>query len=127
PTAPANEGQIRQALPRFRDMIAMLEFDRYGDAEAYRIGKQIERAIENRRPRELVERRFNTGTDSTSDPAIWSWAFLSDEKEEEFRRRASELRRLLDRASRDVAPDLLPYISFRSVAEQADLAEVEAQ
>ena len=45
-----------------------MEFDRYGDAEAYRIGKQIERALEGRRPPELAELRFNTGTDNTGDP-----------------------------------------------------------
>ena len=121
PSAPANEDQIDQALPLFRDIIAMMGFDRYGDAEAYRIGKQIERAIESRRPSELVELRFNTGTDSTSDPAIWIWAFLSDEKEEDFLGRARELRRLLDGASRSIVPDLIPYISFRSVTEQAEL------
>jgi hypothetical protein len=127
PTAPASDDQVKQALPLFRDIIVMMGFDRYGDAEAYRIGKQIERDIENRRPPELVELRFNTGTDNTGDPALWIWAFLAEEKEDEFLRRARELRPLLAGASRTVAPDLFPYISFRSVAEQAELAEAEAQ
>lgn len=123
PTAPADEHQIETALPLFRDIIAVLEFDRYGDAEAYRVGKQIERAIESHRPAELVELRFNTGMDNTADPAIWIWAFLSDELEGDFLRRAHTLRPLLDWASRNIAPDLFPYISFRSVGEQAELAE----
>lgn len=125
PTAPANEDQIERALPLFREIIGLLEFHRFGDDEAYRIGKQIERAIEAHRPRELVELRFNTGTDNTADPAIWIWAFLSDEKEDDFLRRARAVRPLLDWASRTVAPDLLPYISFRSVGEQAELAEAK--
>jgi hypothetical protein len=127
PNAPANEDQIAKARPLFRDIIAMMEFDRYGDDQAYRIGKQIERAIESRRPPELVELRFNTGMDSTSDPAVWIWVFLSEEDEDEFLRLAEAIRPLLDWASRAVAPDLFPYISFRSVAEQAELSEVEAK
>lgn len=125
PTVPANEDQIERALPLFREIITMLEFDRYGDAEAYRIGKLIEGAIVGHRPAELVELRFNTGTDNTADPALWVWAFLSDEQEDDFLRRARQVRPLLDWASRTVAPDLLPYISFRSVGEQAELVEVK--
>lgn len=124
PAAPASDEQIEQARPLLRDIVALLEFDRFGDAEAYRIGKQIESAIASWRPRELVELRFNTGWDSTSDPAIWIWAFLSDEKEDDFLNRAGELRPLLDAAARAAAPDRLPYVSFRSIAEQAELAEV---
>jgi hypothetical protein len=55
----------------------MLEFDRYGDAEAYRPGKQIERALHISRPPELAELRFNSGIDHSGDPALWIWAFLS--------------------------------------------------
>jgi hypothetical protein len=125
PIAPATAEQIEQALPPFRDIIRMLEFDRYGDAEAYRLGKQIERVLERHRPPELVELRFNTGTDSAGDPAIWIWGFLSDVQEEAFLDRAGSVLPLLDWASRTVAPDLFPYISFQSVADQAELAEAQ--
>jgi hypothetical protein len=127
PTAPATDDQVAQALPLFRDIVGMLEFDRYGDAEAYRLGKQIEQAIESYRPKELAELRFNTGPDHSGDSAIWIWAFLTDaaaESDERFLEIAQQLRGMLDSVARTVAPDRWPYLSFRSLAEQA--ATVEA-
>jgi hypothetical protein len=126
PTAPATDDQVAQALPLFRDIVEMLEFDRYGDAEAYRLGKQIERAIEPYRPKELAELRFNTGPDHSGDPAIWIWAFLTDaaaESDERFLENAEQLRGMLDPVARTVAPDRWPYFSFRSMAEQAETVE----
>jgi hypothetical protein len=126
PTAPPTDDQVAQALPLFRDIVGMLEFDRFGDAEAYRLGKQIEQAIEPYRPKELAELRFNTGTDHSGDPAIWIWAFLTDaaaESDERFLENAQQLRGMLDPVARTVAPDRWPYLSFRSLAEQAETVE----
>jgi hypothetical protein len=126
PTAPASEDQIAQALPLFRDIVGMLEFDRYGDAEAYRLGKQIEQAIEAYRLRELAELRFDTGSDHSGDPAIWIWAFLTDtaaESDERFLENAQRLRELLDPVARMIAPERWPYLSFRSLVEQAQSVE----
>lgn len=125
-TGPVTDEQVAAALPVFRDIVGRLAFDRYGDPEAYRVGHRIEQAIAGPRPPELVELRFDTGTDSTADPAVWVWAFLADESDEDFLRRAHSVRPLLDRAARAAAPDRLPYISFRSIGEQAELAEVGA-
>jgi hypothetical protein len=124
PTAPATDDQVARALPPFRDIVQMLEFDRYGDAEAYRLGKQIERAIESYRPKEIAELRFNTGDDHSGDPALWIWVILTDESsetDEMFLQNARRLRGLLADVAREVAPDRFPYLSFWSLAEQVEV------
>jgi len=128
PTTSAPDDVVEKALPPFGEIVRSLEFDRYGDAEAYRLGKQIERAIEPNQPAELAELRFNTGLDHSGDPAIWIWAFLTDEaaaSDDQFLKTAQKLRVLLDPVARTVAPDRWPYISFRSLAEQAGLVEAK--
>jgi len=76
------------------------------------------------RPRELAELRFGTGLDHTGDPAIWIWAFLQDDTwdDEQFLASARQMDELLDPAARRVAPDRWPYLSFRSLAEDAEIA-----
>lgn len=126
PTAPATDDQVSRALPLFRDIVGMMEFDRYGDAEAFRLGKKIERAIEPYRPDQLAELRFNTGSDHSGNPAIWIWAFLTDaasETDERFLENARHLRQMLDHVARTIAPDRWPYLSFRSLSEQAEPVE----
>jgi hypothetical protein len=117
---------IEKALPIFRGIVQALEYDRYGDPTAFRLGKLIEKAIAARRPPELAELRFNTGSDHSGDPALWIWAFLSadvSDSDEKFLETAQELRDLLDPAARQVSPDRWPYISFRSMAEQSEPVE----
>jgi hypothetical protein len=126
PTVPTSDDTLAKALPLFRDIVGMLEFDRYGDAESFRLGKLIERELEPSRPPELAELRFRTGLDHTGDPALWIWAFLSDdvsERDEDFLGAAQRLRDLLDPVARQVARDRFPYISFRSLAEQSEPVE----
>jgi hypothetical protein len=126
PRAPAPADTVERALPLFRDIVRLLEFDRYDDAEAFRLGKLIEREIAPWRPPELAELRFRTGPDHTGDPGIWIWAFLSDEvseKDEDFLRAARTLRDPLEDAAREVAPDRFPYLSFRSLLEQSEPLE----
>jgi hypothetical protein len=129
PTAPAPPDAVERALPLFRDIVELLEFDRYGDAEAFRVGKLIEQEIESYRPSELAELRFNTGFDHSGDPGLWIWAFLGDDvsgSDEAFLESAERLRELLDPVARRVAPDRWPYLSFRSLAEQAEPEPAEA-
>jgi hypothetical protein len=124
PAGPASKEQVERALPLFRDIIALLEFDRFGDAEAFRLGKPIEQLIQRHRPAELADLRFQTGLDHTSDPAIWIWAILTDETatdEERFFQTSERVRKLLDGAARTVAPERWPYIRFRTVTEQAEI------
>ncbi len=124
-TDPAGE-LADKILPAFRGIVQALEFDRFGDPTAFRLGKLIESAIASCRPPELAELRFNTGSDHSGDPAIWIWAFLFadvSESDEKFLETAQGLRDLLDPIARRVAPDRWPYISFRSMAEQSEPVE----
>jgi hypothetical protein len=125
--SPPAPGLVESALPLFREIIELLGFDRYGDAEAYRLGKQIERALQPRRPPELAELRFNSGLDHSGDPGLWIWAFLTEEiskDDQTFLAAARNLRAVLGPIARRVAPERWPYISFRPVTEPAEAVDV---
>ncbi len=128
PTAPAPREAVERALPLFAEIVRSLEFDRFEDPEAYRLGKTIEREIESYRPPELVELRFRAGRDHTGDPGLWIYGFLGGSasgSEEAFLGATPRLRELLDSVARQVAPDRFPYISFRDLAEEDDEDEDE--
>ncbi len=126
PKLPASDKAVKEAVPLFRDIVQMLAFDRYGDFEAFQLGKQVEQELGADRPDELAELRFKTGFDHTGDAALWIWAFVKDNAastDEEFLAIAQMLRPVLERAARKVVPERWPYVSFRSVGEQAELVE----
>ena len=123
---PVPEDVVVRALPLFRDIILLLEFNRYEDPEAYRLGKQIEREIADLWPPELAELQFKTKLDHSGEPGIWIRAWLTEEAsgtDDLFLKNAKELRHWLDPIARDVAPDRFPYLSFRSIADKAELAD----
>jgi hypothetical protein len=124
PRAAASEETMKQALPLFRDIILALEWDRYGDAEVYRLGKQIEHELKSDWPEELAELRFWTGPDHTGDPGIWILGLVKDDAastDEQFLNCTRSLRPLIESTARTVASDRWPYVSFRSVGEQVEL------
>src|SRR5271166_6254479 len=126
PTDAAPREVVDLALPLFREILQMLEFHRYGDAEAYRLGKQIEQKLQPHWPKEIAELRFNTGLDHTGDPALWIWVFLTEEvskDDEDFLKAAHRLREIIDSIARRVAPDRWPYLSFRPITEPAEAVE----
>jgi len=126
PTDAAPREVVDLALPLFREILQMLEFQRYGDAEAYRLGKQIEQKLQPHWPKEIAELRFNTGLDHTGDPALWIWVFLTEDvskDDETFLRAAQWLPTILDAIARRVAPDRWPYLSFRPITEPAEALE----
>jgi hypothetical protein len=126
PTDAAPREVVESALPLFREILQMLEFHRYGDAEAFRLGKQIEQKLQPHWPKEITELRFNTGLDHTGDPALWIWVFLTEEvskNDEDFLKAAHRLREIIDSIARRVAPDRWPYLSFRPITEPAEAVE----
>jgi hypothetical protein len=126
PTTPAAPDVAGRGLHLFAEIVEMLELDRYGDADAYKLGKEIERALRPYQPAALAELRFNSGLDHTGDPALWIWAFLSEEvssNDDTFLRAARELREILRNIARRAAPDRWPYISFRPISEPIEAVE----
>jgi hypothetical protein len=126
PKAPPPDEAVSQALPLFRDIVQALEFDRYGDVEAYRLGKKIEQQLKPDWPDELAELRFRTGRDHTGDPGIWILGLVKDDaapSDDQFLAAARTLRPLIQSAARKIVPDRWPYLHFRSVGEQAELVE----
>ena len=117
------------AFPIFRDLVLTLEFHRYGDPDAYRVGKQIENELRRHWPPELAELRFQTGMDHTGDPGLWIWAFLTEDISREdrtFLEAANRLRGILGSVARYVDPDRFPYLSFRAIKEPAEMVAEDA-
>ena len=78
PTAAVPEDTVERAIPVFLDVVRLLEFDRYGDAEAFRLGKMIEQDL--LQPANCKRfTGFNTGLNHSGDPALWIWVFLTDD------------------------------------------------
>jgi hypothetical protein len=128
PDAPPTKDQLEEALPALVKIIELLDFHKYGDADAFCLGKQIEKLIQDRRPSMVAELRFKTGLDHAGDPGIWIWAILDDDgvSDEEFHKNANVVEKLLASASRSVAPERWPYFNVRGVSEQAEIVGTQA-
>lgn len=126
PTAPASATELESALPHFREILRILEFNRYGDAEAFRLGKLIEKELQPHQLEDIAELRFNTGLDHSGDPALWIWVFLTEEtssKDADFLKSASRLREIVQSIAQRASPDRWPYLFFRPIREPAEVAE----
>jgi len=112
--------QLRHSL---RDIILLIEQDRYRTPDALRYGKLVEHELGDQLPDGVVELRCNSSEDSAGDSAIWLWAFLSDEATADNARLLETGRRvrpILRSAARIVAPDRYPYILFRGMSERVE-------
>ena len=117
---------VSRALPLFRGIVDTLEFNRYADAEAYRLGKLIENDIKADWPEGLAQLRFRTGLDHSGEPVLKYWVFLNDDAsatEDRFLDSARKLDAFLQPIARAIAPDRWPYPSFRSLKEETEPVE----
>ncbi len=129
PRGPATTEQVEKARPAFQQIVELLEFDRFGDAEAFRIGKTIEKRLEPVRPDRLVELRFETGLDSTGDPALWVWVFVSETGKHDknvFFEGVDQIEPILKELSYEEAPEGRAYLRFRSILDQPAVDGVAA-
>lgn len=122
--SPVGSGNFAATRTAFVKIAELLDFDRYTDSDAYRIGKSIEARILKFRLPELADLRFETGDDHTGKPCLRIWAVFTDAAvtDPEFRRKKTETRQVLESASRLIAPDLWPLVHVRIVSEQAEIA-----
>lgn len=124
---PSDTERVRKltdpAIPPLRDIALLLGLDRYFSWEALRYGKLVERQLGQLLPDGVVELRFFVGEDSGGDPAIWVWAFLSDEAtatHELLVKTGRRVRPILRTAARAAAPNHYPYILFRGISERVE-------
>lgn len=108
--------QLDRAREPFADVVEVMGFDRYDEADDFYFGKQIEQRLKPRPP-QLDGLRFESGLDHSGFPALWVWAFVSESVERDegaFFAAVDQIHPVLEEAAREVAPDRWPYISFRS-------------
>jgi hypothetical protein len=127
PVNPPTDKQVNEAIPPLREIIQILEFHRYEGADALRLGKRIEQALEPYWPPELAQLRFKTGNDHTGAPGIWIWAILTkpaSSSDDLFLANVRPIRHLLDVVARDVVgTERWPFLSFRLRAEKVEMVE----
>jgi hypothetical protein len=129
PDQTATDEQRGRALPHFQAVVEVLEFDRYGDAPALILGKQIEQRLVPVWPPHLDHLRFRTGLDSTDDPALWVWAFVAEAGEFDdgrFLERADVIEDVLEPVARKMAPEGRLYLRFRSTLDLPEAQGVPA-
>lgn len=116
------------AAAPFASIVSFLELDRFRDAEAFRLGKQIETRLRaDAWPEGLEEIWWESGEDHSGDPGLWIWAILADavaEPDARFHATTRRIRALLRDAANAVTFERFPYIAFRTAGER--IAEPEA-
>jgi len=129
PRQKVTSAQFEQALHPFVQIVEMLAFDRYGDAEAFRIGKEVEQKLAANWSPYLDHLRFRTGLDSTDDPALWVWVFVTETGEYDdatFLARADVIEDVLRPVAWSVAPEGRVYLHFRTTSDLLDTQGVPA-
>jgi hypothetical protein len=113
----ATTAETEAGLPYLRDILLILDFVRYRDPEAFRIGKMVEAEIAPFRPEELLELRFHTVDDFHPDAGLWVWGFVSSalSLNEYGQPDTTHLERGLREVARRAAPELFADIRFREV------------
>lgn len=125
PRRPADPLKVAEAKPLFRDIVHLLEFDRFADPEAFRIGKTIE-ADSDFPSLDVVDVRYRSTTDSLGEQALKIMAYLPDSEEEEFLDRALLVRKAIQELVFRHGRPYWPYVSVRLASDLADLPAVGA-
>lgn len=123
PRKPATPAQVDAALPLFQRIVELLEFDRFADANAFRIGKTIE--AEPAFPHEEVEDvRYRTSADQYGDPLLDILAYLPDSAMNVFLRRVPPVREAIQNLVFEHGQPYWPSVSCRLMGELATLPAI---
>jgi len=116
--------QVNAARPLFEKIVKLLEFDRFADAEAFRIGKRIE--SDPLFPREdVVDVRYRTGYDWQGEPALKMMVYIRN-ADEGFLSSGMEVKDKIFELARELDAPYFPFISVRSEGDLANLPKVGA-
>ena len=125
PRGPATEEQIGRARPLFRSIVEMLEFDRFADVDAFRVGNIVE--AEPMFPSsDISDTRYRTKLDSNDYPALKIMVYLSIMKGKPFIDRAMRVRDQIQELVFRHGQPYYPYVSTRLISDLAELPAVGA-
>jgi hypothetical protein len=116
--APADPDKPDEAAKTFATILGILNFYRYADSLAFRLGKQVETLAQQRGLPEVVrELRFSTSDPSGDLPVLNVTAVLKEEDlktEAKFLEMARLVRAKLEPVTEEVAPDWFAHIMCRT-------------
>jgi hypothetical protein len=121
------EEVANRARPLLRDIILLLEQDRYFSGDGLRYGKLVENELGDL-PDGVVDLRFFVGKDASGDPGFYAWAFIAPERsvpDEKLFTLTRRVRPLIEDAMYRVAGGHFAYLSFRGVGETIPQGEDE--
>ena len=120
---PATRDAVEGGGAQLRRIVELLELDRHPDAETFRVGKLVVAAVGRRLPGWVKDVRFETGTNSVGQPAVWVWVTTADDAPDD-RAVVQPVEQLLEDTVHELTPEYWPYVSFRTVSEVAELDAV---
>ncbi|MEW4571440.1 hypothetical protein AB1L88_26495 [Tautonia sp. JC769] len=126
---PATDEELSEAKFAFREIVELIELEKYEDEKSYRIAKVLERVLpvlkqgfrSRGRVFEVVDVRHRIEIDSDGDEALWIWVIVPDRQAESpsFFDECEEFRRGLEHLLRSYGIDYWPHIRFWTETEQA--------
>jgi hypothetical protein len=121
---PAKKGQVEEALPKLRRILAILRPDRNPDVDAFRAAKVLENLQLPYDVRDDVIRFVpEFDTDWTGEPVVWVWVILKDEVAERptFSEDTDRIKRAVEMALLRQGDRFRPHVRFRTASEQREL------
>lgn len=122
---PASLAQVEQAKSPFDQILAILRPEKYGDLDAFLLGKRLEQALDQTRERPVWVRDFvfESGLDTIGEQALWIWVLVDDEvlAVEHPADQVRDVIELVETCLRRITTRWWPFIHFRTVSEQREL------
>lgn len=123
PRGQATYEQIARAKPLFREIVQALEFDRFADPEAFRIGKQAE--ADPRFPSgDVSDVRYRMDVNWEGEPVVRIMAYVPESEDEAFLRKAADVRERIQNIVFEIGEPYWPHVSLRKSSDLDELPEV---
>ncbi len=120
PKGSPNEDQVRSALPLLIDIAEEMEYDRFADPDAFRIGKTIE-ADPDFPHDEVIDARYRTTTSWNGHPTLRIMVYLPNSDDEKFLERAERISRIIRELVVESGELFWPRINCRVESDLVDL------
>jgi hypothetical protein len=121
----ATKPQVESGRRELQRILAVLDTDHFADADAFVIGKRLHTGLGTWLPPYVRDLRVETGFHADDDPAVWIYVIIADDaaRDEVLSENTRNVRQLMDREWKRMDDSRWPSVRFRTVSEDAELAE----